>query len=155
VTPYFEVPARHRSRSGEAGGCASAPMGVSPHFLKLQNMGSPPSHTIDAALRNGAWPRSEKASLLCNRERLVIILRGKLNYTTSKADGFWKLLTRPSLRMRMSSCWRAELPVCLPTAGRPTRQARRRLVSKIHSISQEIWGFALLKSTSLRIKFKI
>jgi hypothetical protein len=51
VTPYFEV-------------CARVPLGVSRHFVKPQNMGSPPSNTVDAALRKGAWRR----------------------------DGFWKLL---------------------------------------------------------------
>jgi hypothetical protein len=50
VAPYFEFPARHRSRSGEAGGCAPVSLGVSHHFVKSQNMGSPPTHTIDAAL---------------------------------------------------------------------------------------------------------
>jgi hypothetical protein len=48
VTPYFEV-------------CARMPLGVSRHFVKPQNMGSPPTHTIDAALRNGAWPRTQRA----------------------------------------------------------------------------------------------
>ncbi len=50
VPPYFEVPARHRSRSGEAGGCASEHLGVSPLFVKPQDMGAPPSHTVDADL---------------------------------------------------------------------------------------------------------
>jgi hypothetical protein len=48
VAPYFEV-------------CAPVSLGVSPHFVKSQNMGSPPIHTIDAALRNGAWPRHQRA----------------------------------------------------------------------------------------------
>jgi hypothetical protein len=50
VTPYFEV-------------CTSVPLGVSRHFVKPQNMGSPPSHTVDAALRKGAWPQDERAKL--------------------------------------------------------------------------------------------
>ena len=78
VTLYFEVPARHRPALGrgsdEAGGCAPVPLGVSHCFVKLQNMGSPPTHAIDMALptarlparrayssergRNGAWPRN-------------------------------------------------------------------------------------------------
>jgi hypothetical protein len=40
------------------------PLGVSRHFVKQQNMGSPPTHTVDAALRNGAWPRNVTAQLL-------------------------------------------------------------------------------------------
>jgi hypothetical protein len=47
LTPYFEV-------------YTPVPLGVSRHFLKPQNMGSPPIHTVDAALRNGAWPRIQK-----------------------------------------------------------------------------------------------
>jgi hypothetical protein len=41
---YFEV-------------CAFEPQGVSHHFVKPQNIGAAPSHTIDAALRKGAWPQ--------------------------------------------------------------------------------------------------
>jgi hypothetical protein len=48
ATPYLEV-------------YAPGPLGVSRHLVKPQNMGSPPTHTVDAALRNGAWPRNEKA----------------------------------------------------------------------------------------------
>ena len=37
MTPYFEV-------------YASVPLAISLHFLNPQNMGSPPTHTVDAAL---------------------------------------------------------------------------------------------------------
>ncbi len=47
---FFEVPARHRSRSAEAGGCAPESLGVSRQFVKPQNIGSPPPQTVDAAL---------------------------------------------------------------------------------------------------------
>jgi hypothetical protein len=40
---------------------ASAPLRVSRHFAKPQNMGSPPSHTIDTALRKEAWSRRKTA----------------------------------------------------------------------------------------------
>jgi hypothetical protein len=58
-------------------------MGVFRDFVKPQNMGSPPTHTIDAALRKGAWPRNELAQLLYRRENRIIIPQAKLNYTVS------------------------------------------------------------------------
>ena len=48
LTPYYAV-------------FASAPLSVSRHFAKSQNMGSPPSHTIDTALRKGAWSQRKTA----------------------------------------------------------------------------------------------
>ena len=46
----------------------SALLGVSRHFIKPRNIGSPPAHTVDAALRNGALPRNEKVRLLSKHE---------------------------------------------------------------------------------------
>ena len=47
VALYFEV-------------CASEPLGVSHHSVKPQNIGPPPAHTIDTALRKGPWPQTSK-----------------------------------------------------------------------------------------------
>jgi len=44
VTQYFEV-------------CAFESLGASHHFVKPQNVGPAPPHSIDAALRKGAWPQ--------------------------------------------------------------------------------------------------
>jgi hypothetical protein len=41
VSPYFEV-------------CVSEPLGVAHLFVEPQNMGTPPGHTIDTALRKGS-----------------------------------------------------------------------------------------------------
>ncbi len=72
VTRYFEVPARHRSRSGEAGGCASVPLGVSRHFVKPQNIASPPTQTVDATLPPASrayGPEGEKGRGLAMKQR--------------------------------------------------------------------------------------
>jgi hypothetical protein len=36
-------------------------LGVAHHFVKPQNIRSPPIYTIDAALRKGAWLRNQRA----------------------------------------------------------------------------------------------
>jgi hypothetical protein len=41
--------------------CAPEPLGISLHFVKLQNTGSPPSHKVDTALRKGPQPHPATA----------------------------------------------------------------------------------------------
>ena len=55
---------------------------------KASETGDPPTYTVDAALKNGAWPRDETTLPLHNREHSAITSRAKLNHTTSKTSGF-------------------------------------------------------------------
>jgi hypothetical protein len=75
--------------------CVPEPLGVSHHFLKPQNIGAPPPHTIDTVLRKGAWPQTARRQSLYWREDSSIILRAELNYTITppKTGEFWKLVT--------------------------------------------------------------
>jgi hypothetical protein len=51
VTQYLEV-------------CVCEAFGVSHHFVKPQNIGVPPHHTVDTALRKEAWPQTARMQLL-------------------------------------------------------------------------------------------
>jgi hypothetical protein len=50
------------------GVCVNELLGVSRHFVKPQNIGAPPSHIVDTALRKGPKAQTAKAQFLYRRE---------------------------------------------------------------------------------------
>lgn len=95
IPPDFAVP-----QSFEV--CALEPMGISHHLLKPQNIGAPPTHTVDTALRKGAWAQAAKAQFLYRRKHLITISRTEPNYTIPPL-GMGFITTKHIRLARMSS----------------------------------------------------
>ena len=74
VVQYFEV-------------CVCEQLGVSHHFVEPQNVGPPPPHSIDTALRKGPWPQTSKTRSLrlCTSDYLFISSANSSTAASAKA----------------------------------------------------------------------
>jgi hypothetical protein len=68
--------------------CVSEPLGVSHHFVKPQKTGAPPAHTIDTALRKGAWPQMAQRSPFTKQQIKLSFHQHILTIPSRVAGGF-------------------------------------------------------------------